>query len=396
MAKKANGEGSIYEHKKNGKKVGYRGAYTVYTSEGPKRRYVSGKDREEVRRKLTEAMANRDKGLVFDDENMTTGEYLDRWLSDCVRGSVRESTFDRDSYLVRVHIQPALGRMKLRKLSPIHVQGFYRDRLDSGLSASTVNKIHTVLHKALSQAVRWSVVPRNVTEAVKAPRPAPKEMHPLSPEEARRLLKVARGDRLEALFVLALTTGMRRGELLGLKWSDVNLKNATVSIRRTLTRIDNGKRVALGEPKTRKSGRIICLTARAVDTLKAHRKRQIEEMMKFTGLWEDNGLVFTTETGTPINPSNLRQRSFAPLLKKAGLPQIRFHDLRHTCATLLLSQNTHPKYVQELLGHATIAITLDTYSHGVPGMGAQTVRAMEDALEVASSIEKGSEETSEG
>ena len=127
MAKKANGEGSIYEHKKNGKKVGYRGAYTVYTSEGPKRRYVSGKDREEVRRKLTEAMANRDKGLVFDDENMTIGEYLDRWLSDCVHGSVRESTFDRDSYLVRVHIKPALGRMKIRKLSPVHVQGFYRD-----------------------------------------------------------------------------------------------------------------------------------------------------------------------------------------------------------------------------------------------------------------------------
>jgi integrase len=238
------------------------------------------------------------------------------------------------------------------------------------------------------------VVPRNVTEVVKAPRPTPKEMHPLSPEEARRLLKVAHGDRLKALFMLALTTGMRRGELLGLKWSDVDLKNATVSIRRTLTRTYNGKRVALG--KTRKSGRTIRLTARAVDTLKAHRKRQLEEMMKFTGLWEDSGLVFATETGTLINPSNLRRRSFAPLLKKAGLPHIRCHDLRHTCATLLLSQDTHPKFVQELLGHATIAITLDTYSHVMPGMGAQTVHAMEDALEVDPSMEKGSEDASEG
>ena len=182
---------------------------------------------------------------------------------------------------------------------------------------------------------------------------------------------------------------------MGLTWSDVDLKNGTVSIRRTLTRIDNGKRISLGEPKT-KSRRTIYLTAHAMDVLKAHRKRQFQEMMTFANLWEDHGLVFTTQTGSPINPSNLRQRSFAPLLKKAGLPQIRFHDLRHTCATLLLSQNTHPKYVQELLGHATIAITLDTYSHVVPGMGAQTVRAMEDALEVASSIEKGSEETSEG
>jgi integrase len=121
MAKNGNGDGSIYEHKRKGKKVGYRGAYTVYAAESPKRRYVSGKDREEVRRKLTDAMANRDKGLVFDDENVTIGEYLDRWLSDCVRGSVRESTFDRDSYLVRVHIKPALGHMKLRKLSPVHV-----------------------------------------------------------------------------------------------------------------------------------------------------------------------------------------------------------------------------------------------------------------------------------
>ena len=289
-----------------------------------------------------------------------------------MRDSVRESTFDRDSYLVRVHMKPALGRINLSKLSPVHVQGFYRDRLDAGLSASTVNKIHTVLHKALSQAVRWSLISRNPTDAAKAPNPTLQEMRPLSLEETHRLFKAARGDKLEALYVLAVTTGMRRGELLGLKWSDVDLKGGAISIRRTLSRTDNGKRIKLGGPKTKKSRRTVRLTPRAIEALKAHRKRQLEEMMEFADLWKDNGLVFTTETGTPINPSNLRQRSFAPLLKKAGLQHIRFHDLRHTCATLLLSQNTHPKFVQELLGHATIAITLDTYSHVIPGMGDHT------------------------
>ncbi len=163
-----------------------------------------------------------------------------------------------------------------------------------------------------------------------------------------------------------------------------------------LTRTDNGKCVALGEPKTKKSRRTINLTVRAVEALKAHRKRQLEEMMKLDGLREDQGLVFATKAGTPINPSNLRQRSLAPLLKRAGLPPIRFHDLRHTCATLLLSKNTHPKFVQELLGHATIAITLDTYSHVVPGMGDRTARAMDDALKEDSLGENGKEVASKG
>jgi len=393
VGKNGNGEGSIYKYKnKKGEVIGYRGAYTVHTAEGPKRRYVSGKTRDDVRVKLTKAMADRDDGLFSDDENITIGEYLDRWLSDCVRGSVRESTFDRDSYLVRVHIKPALGRIKLSKLSPVQVQGFYRDRLDAGLSTSTVNKVHTVLHKALSQAELWCLIPHNPTEAVKAPSPASQEMRPLSPEEAGRLLKAACSDRFEALYVLAVTTGMRRGELLGLKWSDVDLKGGAVSIRRTLSRVDNGKRVTLGEPKTKKSRRTIPLTLRALEALKAHRKRQLEEMMELAGLREDQGLVFTTRTGSLINPSNLRQRSFAQLLKRAGLPHVRFHDLRHTCATLLLSQNTHPKFVQELLGHATIAITLDTYSHLIPGMGDYTARAMEDALEEDPPEEKASED----
>jgi integrase len=358
----------------------YEGRYTAQVPGGSKRRSVFGRTYSEAQKKLAEAMGDAARGIVFDDENMTVGAFLDRWLRDAVRDTVRQSTFDRDGYLVRVHIKPVIGRLKLSKLSALDVQTLYRDRLDSGLSPSTVNKIHTVLHKALGQAVRWSLIPRNPTEAVKAPRPAPQEMRPLSTEETRRLLDVARGDKLEALYVLAVTTGMRRGELLGLKWSDVDLENATVSIRRTLTRTDNCKRVSLGEPKTKKSRRTIRLTPQAVEALRSHLEQQLGQIEALGDLYDDQGLVFTTEVGTPINPSNLRQRSLAPLLKKAGLPHIRFHDLRHTCATLLLSKGVHPKFVQELLGHATIAITLDTYSHVLPGMGDQTATAMEDAL----------------
>jgi integrase len=205
-------------------------------------------------------------------------------------------------------------------------------------------------------------------------------MQPLSAHEARRLLDAARGGRLEALYVLAIHTGMRRGELLGLKWSDVDPDNATVRVRRTLTRTDNGRRLALGEPKTKKSRRTVSLTQRAVEALRSHRARQSEEKLRVGTLYQDQGLVFAGEAGGFINPSNLRQRSFASLLKRAGLPQITFHDLRHTCASLLFQRNVHPKFVQELLCHASVAITLDTYSHMLPGMGSEAADAMEEAL----------------
>src|SRR5918995_1395491 len=274
MAKKnGNGEGSIYPHKKNGKKVGYRGAYWVQTAEGPKRRYVSGKDRDQVRRKLTEAMANRDKGIIYDDDNLTVKEYLDRWLSDSVRGTVRESTYSRDKYLVTNHIKPTLGRLKLKNLNAPHLQGFYRDRLDSGLSGSTVQKIHHVLHKGLRQAVMWNLIPRNPADSVKAPTPTPKEMHPLSAQEARRLLEAAQGDRLEALYVLAVHTGMRRGELLGLRWGDVDLDDTvpTVRVRRTLTRGEDGRGYVMGAATKNGKGRHVRLTPRAAEALKRHR-----------------------------------------------------------------------------------------------------------------------------
>lgn len=374
--RRGNGEGSISRHPKRDL---WMARYTVETPTGLKRKTVYGKTRAEVRDKLAKAMSDRADGLVYDDENMTIGEYLDKWLKGSVRGSVRQSTFDRYEIAVRVHLKPALGRRKLKKLTPAHVAALYQGRLDAGHAPASVNKLHVTLHKALDQAVKWHMVPRNVAEVVKAPRPTAKEeMRTLSAEETRRLLEAARGDRLEALYVLAATTGMRQGELLALKWQDVDLENATVSVRRTITK--SGGKLLLGEPKTKKSRRTIQLTESAVRALREHLPRQMQEIERLGDLYQDEGLVFTSEGGTLINPSNLRQRSFTPLLKKAKLAQIRFHDLRHTCATLLLSRNVHPKYVQELLGHSNIAITLDTYSHVIPGMGDHTARAMEEAL----------------
>ena len=375
MAKKrGNNEGSI-SHRKDGR---WEARYTIHTVEGPKRKVLYGKTRAEVSAKLTKAMADRDGGIVFDSGGTTVGDYLDRWLTDSVRGTVRESTYSRDKYLVTNHIKPALGRLKLTNLNALHLQGLYRDRLDSGLSGSTVQKMHHVLHKALAQAVRSNLIPRNPAASVKAPTPTPKEMHPLSASEARKLLEVAQGDRLEALYVLAVHTGMRRGELLGLKWPDVDWENATVRVRRTLTR--NGTGHVLGEPKTKKSRRTVRITPQAVEALNGHRAKQSEEMLTSGSLYQEQGLVFAGTGGGLINPSNLRQRSFTPLLEHAGLPRITFNDLRHTCASLLFQKNVHPKFVQELLGHASVAITLDTYSHMLPGMGSQAADAMVEAL----------------
>jgi len=276
MAKKrGNNEGSI-SHRKDGR---WEARYTIHTMEGSKRKVLYGRTRAEVSAKLTKAMADRDGGIVFDSGGATVGDYLDRWLADSVRGTVRESTFSRDKYLVTNHIKPALGRLKLTNLNALHLQGFYRDRLDSDLSGSTVQKIHHVLHKALAQAVKWYLIPRSPADSVKAPTPTPKAMHPLSAAEARKLLEVAQGDRLEALYVLAIHTGMRQGELLGLKWEGVDLDSQTVRIRWTLTRkgSDTGGSYRLGEPKTKKSRRTVRLTERAVDALRSHHARQAKE-----------------------------------------------------------------------------------------------------------------------
>jgi integrase len=239
--------------------------------------------------------------------------------------------------------------------------------------------MHVALHKALDQAVADGLIPRNVTDALKVPRTDREEIQPLTAEEANRLLKAARGERLAALYVLAIHTGLRQGELLALKWEDLDLEAGTLRVRRSLTYA--GGKHSLSEPKTKKSRRLVRLTTGAVTALRSHLERQMGEMDRLGSLYSPGGLVFANETGAIINPSNLRNRSFARLLKRTGLPaNTRFHDLRHTCATLLLSRNINPKIVSEMLGHANIAITFDTYSYMLPDMQEKAAKALEEAL----------------
>lgn len=236
---------------------------------------VYGKTREEAHEKLIEALSNRNKGLVFDADNMKVSEYLERWLADSVRDTVRPTTFERYEQMVRLHICPVLGNLKLKDLTPAHVRGLYREKLDAGLSPRTVQYVHVTLHKALKQAVMDGLIPRNATEAVKPPQVRREEMRPLAPEQVKVLLQAARDDRLEALYVLAVTTGLRQGELLGLKWEDVDLETGTLQVRRTLATAKGGPQ--LTAPKTKGSRRTVRLTQSAVNALRSHLKRQLEE-----------------------------------------------------------------------------------------------------------------------
>jgi integrase len=257
------------------------------------------------------------------------------------------------------------------------VGGLYREKLDAGLAPRTVQYIHTTLHKALKDAVADGLISRNVTEGIKAPRPKKKEVNALSVDQALAFLSAIRGDRFEALYVVAVHCGLREGELLGLRWEDIDLEAKTLAVRRTLSETKSGH--ILEAPKNAK-GRNVRLTNGAGEALKRHRAAQNEERLRLGALWQDQDLVFPSQRGTTMSAKNLTARSFKPILRRAGLPNIRLHDLRHTCATLLLSKGVHPKLVQELLGHATISITLDTYSLVLPGMGDQTAAAMESAL----------------
>ena len=372
--KRGNGEGSI-TRRKDGL---YMARYTVETAIGAKRKTLYGKTRGEVSEKLTKAMADRDDGLVFDADNLKVGEYLERWLVDSVLDTVRPTTYERYEQIVRIHVRPALGSVKLKNLTPVHVRGLYREKLEEGLSARTVRYIHVTLHKALKQAVQDGLIPRNATEAVKAPQVRREEMRPLSGDQVKVLLEVARGDRLEALYVLAIHTGLRQSELLGLKWEDVDLESGTLRVRRTLVTAKGGP--VLTAPKTKGSRRSVKLTQGAVEALRSHLKHQLQEIDRAGSLWRENGLMFASESGEPLDRRYLTSCRYKALLKRAELPMIRFHDLRHTCATLLLSKNVNPKIVSEMLGHASIAITLDTYSHVLPNMRDQAAAAMEEAL----------------
>jgi integrase len=376
MARKkerGNGSGSVYPRKnKQGKIIGYRGSY--FAPDG-KRRYVSAKRKGDAEKALRQAMTDADRGFVFDGGTLTLENYLTRWLTDSVKDTVRRSTFVQYKSVVNRHLIPALGRLKLKALTPAHARSLYREKLDCELSPRTVQYIHVTLHKALKQAVMDGLIPRNIADAVKAPQAHKIEVTPLTPAEVKVLLSAASGDRLETLYITAIHTGLRRSELLGLKWTDIDLDARTLSVQRSLDRDGT-----FNPPKRNKSRRSVKLTAQAAEALKGHRARQNEERLQLGSLWEDWGLVFPNRSGKPMNADYLYHRGFRPLLERAELSGFTFHSLRHTCATLLLSKNVNPKIVSEMLGHATISQTMDTYSHVMPGMQEVAAAALEEAL----------------
>jgi len=303
--------------------------------------------------------------------------FLDDWLEAIVH-SVRPRTWARYSEYVRLHVAPMLGSRSLNDLTPRDIQGLYSRKMSEGLSARSVLHLHRVMRRALAHAVRWRVIEANPADLVEPPRPEPQEMRALSSNEARRVLEAAAGDRLEALYVLAITTGMRQGELLALRWRDVDLNGRSVRVTSSLQYIP-GEGLRLSSPKTARSRRNVLISELAAAALLGHRERQDAERRDST-IWEDNDLVFPNSRGRPMYATNLIERSFTHLLEKARVPRVRFHDLRHTAATLLLGQGVHPKVVSEMLGHTNISITLDLYSHATPTMQREAAGAFDSLL----------------
>jgi integrase len=356
--RRGQGEGSIYR-RSDGRWVavldlGWRDGKRT-------RKYFYGRTRSQAARKLALALTQWQQGHEFANERLTVEQFLGSWL-EAKQGTVRPGTWTRYEELVRLHVNPKLGKRRLARLKPDQLQQFYTE-LQSSRSPATLLKVHRMLHSAFQLAVRWDAMPQNITELVIAPPTRQRhEFDTFTIEQARSFLKAVRGDRLEALYVLAITTGMRQGELLGLRWQDVDLERRQLQLVRQL--------------KTRQSRRAVVLPQLAATALVDHRVRQAAEREQQGVLWEDHGLVFPNTVGRPLNPHNLRQRSFFPLLARADLPRIRFHDLRHSCATLLLSEGVHPKIVSDLLGHSQIGITLDLYSHVTATMQAVAAEAM--------------------
>ena len=380
MAKKrqrGNGAGTVYPRKnKDGKITGYRGSY--FTPDG-KRRYVSAKRKTERERKLRDAMTDADRGLTFDASNQTVTGYITRWLEDFAKATLAPRTYHNYKLQIREHIVPAFGMMKLSKLDTPNIQALYTAKLRDGLKPSSVKYIHAVLHCALKKAVELRLIPRNPAASARPPKIRQEEITPLDAQQARLLLEAAKDDRFECLYILSLTCGLRMGESLGLKWSDIDLDAGTLRVHRQVQRIRDGGGLVFSEPKNA-SRRTIDLPQRAVEALRSYRKRQLEEQLRAGGKWQDNGLVFASRKGTPLDAQNIVNRYFKPLLRHTGLPDIRWHDLRHTCATLLLGRGVHPKMVQHLMGHASIQLTLDRYSHWIPSMGRATAEGMDEAL----------------
>lgn len=379
MGKRGNGEGSIYQRKSDGKWVG------SITLDNGKRKVVYGKKRAEVAEKLKQLLHEQQQGTLPDSTSKQTVEqFLNHWLESTQEQSVKPRTYERYEEIVRIHLVPIIGRHQVQKLTAQDVQSLYVKKQKEGLSPTTINTIHNVLHKALEMARKWGLVSRNVCELVTPPPRKEHEITPLTVEQVYKLIAVARNHRVEALIKLALATGMRRGELLGLKWEDIDLEQGLLQVRHTMTRVPRKfrqpgqKAFVESSPKTKRSRRSIIIIPMAIEALKRHYEYQQVSKAKAGDAWVESGLIFCTSLGTPCNPTRHVLEPFKALLKEAGLPDVRFHDLRHSAATLLLSLGIHPKIVQEILGHSNINITLNVYSHVLPTMQKDAMDKLND------------------
>jgi len=338
----------------------------------------------DAQKELTRLLREIDDGLDIEPNRLTVAEYLERWITTGATPAVSPKTIERYAEIVRTQLIPALGHIKLAKLKPLHIQDAYSKMLESGrrdgtggLSAQTVKHHHRVLSQALKQAVRWQLLARNPAEAVDPPSPARREILVLTEAELAKLLHTGEGTRLHAPVLVAATTGLRRGELLALHWRDIDLDRGALAVTQSLEQTRGGLR--LKEPKTRRSRRTITLPGLTVEALRAHKVAQLEERLMMGKGYVQNGLVFANHDGTPISPRSFSKK-FLLLVDKAGVPRITLHGLRHTHITHLLQANVHPKIASERAGHASVAITLDIYSHAVPGLQEDAAVRVDEAL----------------
>ncbi|HEX5082818.1 MAG TPA: tyrosine-type recombinase/integrase [Blastocatellia bacterium] len=340
---------------------------TIY---GPK------KDAEKYK---TAVLREIDLGVFVEPSRMTVNQYLDKWLEAAAKPRLRERTYNDYVDMMRRYVRNALGATRLDSLKPLDIQTLYGE-MQARLSPRIIRYTHSILSSALKQAVMWGMLSRNPAEFVELPKMAKREMDALTAEEVGKLLKASEGDRHAIIFAFAVATGMRPEEYLGLQWRDVDLQKGTATIQRALIWRKGGGWY-YDDPKTPQSRRTIPLPASIVKQLSAHKVKQAEHRLKLGKEYENNNLVFATEFGTPIRVGNLSCRHFKPALKTAGLPAtVRLYDLRHTCATLLLLAGENPKVVSERLGHASITLTLDTYSHVLPNMQKAAAEKLENLL----------------
>jgi integrase len=363
--RRGHGEGSVHK-RADGRWVG---VIDLGWHGGKRRRkYVYAATRREAQDKVQRVHEERRRTGSVADDRITLAVFVREWLA-ATEHTVRASTYARYEANMRLHVLPGIGKRKLNRLAAADLQRLYAGLLGGGLSARSVLHIHRMLHRALRQAVRWGYVGRNVVELVDPPRVERRSMSVLTPDQVRIFLDGARQHRLGALFITAVTTGMRQGELFALRWRDVDLDRGLIRVTGTLLRSPKGG-WQIGEPKTAGSIREVLLPALTAEALREHHASQEEQRSLASTDWHHHGFVFTNDRGGPLSAHNLLPRDFYPLLEQLELPRIRFHDLRHTAATFLLSEGVHPKIVSEMLGHTDFGITLNLYSHVIPGLQA--------------------------